>query len=72
MDVDANPRVSATFQVQSIPAVYAVADRIAIVYLGRLVAQGSPAEIDRQAAIELMRIGFAAVHDGAGSATAAG
>jgi ABC-type sugar transport system ATPase subunit len=52
--------------------VYAVADRIAIVYLGRLVAQGSPAEIDRQAAIELMRIGFAAVHDGAGSATAAG
>lgn len=27
VDVDANPRVSATFQVQSIPAVYAVADR---------------------------------------------
>jgi putative thioredoxin len=27
VDVDANPRVSATFQVQSIPAVYAIADR---------------------------------------------
>jgi putative thioredoxin len=27
VDVDANPRISATFQVQSIPAVYALADR---------------------------------------------
>lgn len=27
VDVDANPRVSATFSVQSIPAVYAIADR---------------------------------------------
>jgi putative thioredoxin len=27
VDVDANPRVSATFQVQSIPAVFAIADR---------------------------------------------
>ncbi len=27
VDVDANPRVAATFQVQSIPAVYAIADR---------------------------------------------
>jgi putative thioredoxin len=27
VDVDANPRVSATFQVQSIPAVYAIKDR---------------------------------------------
>jgi putative thioredoxin len=27
VDVDANPRISATFQVQSIPAVYAIADR---------------------------------------------
>jgi putative thioredoxin len=27
VDVDANPRISATFQVQSIPAVFAIADR---------------------------------------------
>jgi putative thioredoxin len=27
VDVDANPRIAATFQVQSIPAVYAIADR---------------------------------------------
>ncbi|HSS08560.1 MAG TPA: thioredoxin domain-containing protein [Acidimicrobiales bacterium] len=27
VDVDANPRVAATFQVQSIPAVYAIRDR---------------------------------------------
>jgi len=27
VDVDANPRVSATFQVQSIPAVFAISDR---------------------------------------------
>jgi ABC-type sugar transport system ATPase subunit len=52
--------------------VYAVADSIAIVYLGRLVAQGSPTEIDRQAAVELMRIGVAAVRDGAGAARASG
>jgi len=50
--------------------VYAVADRIAILYLGRLVAQGTPAEVDRQTAVELMRIGVAAVRDGAGTATA--
>jgi len=39
--------------------VFAVADRIAIMYLGRLVAQGSASEIDRQTALELMRIGTA-------------
>ncbi|MBO0747716.1 MAG: redoxin domain-containing protein, partial [Acidimicrobiaceae bacterium] len=27
VDVDANPRIAATFQVQSIPAVYAISDR---------------------------------------------
>jgi ABC-type sugar transport system ATPase subunit len=52
--------------------VFAVADRIAILYLGRLVAEGSPAEVDRQSALELMRIGTAAVRDGAGTATATG
>ena len=52
--------------------VYAVADRIAILYLGRLVAQGPPAEVDRQSALELMRIGVAAARDGAGTAGAGG
>ncbi|HEY1776958.1 MAG TPA: ATP-binding cassette domain-containing protein [Solirubrobacteraceae bacterium] len=52
--------------------VYAVADRIAIVYLGRLVAQGTLAELDRQSALEFMRLGDAALSEGAPSATAAG
>jgi len=48
--------------------VFAVADRIAILYLGRLVAQGSATEVDRQAALEFMRIGFAAGHGGGAAA----
>jgi ABC-type sugar transport system ATPase subunit len=51
--------------------VYAVADRIAIVYLGRLVAQGNLADIDRQTALEFMRIGALARREGAPTATAA-
>lgn len=52
--------------------IFAVADQIAILYLGRLVAHGSPTEVDRQAALEFMRIGVAAARDGASAATAAG
>jgi ABC-type sugar transport system ATPase subunit len=52
--------------------VFAVADRIAILYLGRLVAQGTTAEVDRQSALELMRIGVAAARDGAGTTAAGG
>jgi ABC-type sugar transport system ATPase subunit len=52
--------------------IFAVADQIAILYLGRLVAHGSPTEVDRQAALEFMRIGVAATRDGASAATAAG
>jgi ABC-type sugar transport system ATPase subunit len=51
--------------------VYAVAERIAIVYLGRLVAQGSTTEVDRQSALEFMRIGATAARDGAAVAAAA-
>jgi ABC-type sugar transport system ATPase subunit len=40
--------------------VFAVADSVAILYLGRLVAQGPPTEVDRQAALEFMRFGAAA------------
>ena len=62
VDVDANPRVSATFQVQSIPAVYALKDRkIVDSFLGALpeaavaefVARLAPAqsEADRLVAL---------------------
>ena len=62
VDVDANPRVSATFQVQSIPAVYALEDRkIVDSFLGALpeaavaefVARLAPAqsETDRLVAL---------------------
>ena len=50
--------------------VYAVADRIAVVYLGRLVAQGSVTEIDRQAAVEYITLGDADARAGAGAAAA--
>jgi ABC-type sugar transport system ATPase subunit len=52
--------------------VYAVADHIAILYLGKLVGRGTPQELDRQTAIELMRIGTADAINGAGPAAAAG
>ncbi|MHB1931049.1 MAG: tetratricopeptide repeat protein [Acidimicrobiales bacterium] len=58
VDVDANPRVATTFQVQSIPAVFAVADRKVVdrfvgalpepavrEWVNRLVA--APTEVDR-------------------------
>jgi ABC-type sugar transport system ATPase subunit len=51
--------------------VYAVADHIAILYLGKLVGRGTPQELDRQTAIELMRIGTADALNGAGPAAAA-
>jgi putative thioredoxin len=58
VDVDANPRVAATFQVQSIPAVYAIKDRKVVdSFIGALpepaVRQfieslnGAPSEVDR-------------------------
>jgi ABC-type sugar transport system ATPase subunit len=37
--------------------VFAVADRIAVVYLGRMVAQGPVSEFDRQRVVELMTTG---------------
>jgi ABC-type sugar transport system ATPase subunit len=48
--------------------VYAVADRIATLYLGQVVAHGSPTEIDRQTAVELITFGSAAGRNGAGAA----
>jgi ABC-type sugar transport system ATPase subunit len=40
--------------------VFAVADRVAIVYLGRLVATGAVGDFDRQSAVEIMTTGTAA------------
>jgi ABC-type sugar transport system ATPase subunit len=39
--------------------VFDVADRIAVLYLGRLVANGPAAEFDRQSAVEYMTTGGA-------------
>jgi ABC-type sugar transport system ATPase subunit len=41
--------------------IFAVADRIAIVYLGRLVTSGPASGFDRQTCVEIMRIGTTAV-----------
>jgi ABC-type sugar transport system ATPase subunit len=37
--------------------VFEVADRLAVLYLGRMVAQGAAAEFDRQSVVELMTTG---------------
>jgi ABC-type sugar transport system ATPase subunit len=39
--------------------VFQVADRIAVLYLGRLVASGPASEFDRQSAVEIMTTGSA-------------
>ncbi len=52
--------------------VYAVADRIAVIYLGRLVAQGPATEIDRQTAVEYITLGVADPREAAGAAAATG
>jgi putative thioredoxin len=53
VDVDANPRVSATFQVQSIPAVYAVADRKVVDrFIGALPEPAVREFVDRLAPAE--------------------
>jgi len=52
--------------------VFQVADRIAVLYLGRLVAVGPAAEFDRQSAVDLMTTGTSTrLHDGNGSEAAA-
>src|SRR6201996_4529437 len=42
--------------------VFAVADRVAVVYLGRLVAQGPAADFDRQSVVEYMTTGTASAN----------
>ncbi len=46
--------------------VFAVSDRVAILYLGRLVAAGAASDFDRQTSVEIMTTGTAA---GAGNGT---
>ncbi len=42
--------------------VFRVADRIAVLYLGRLVAQGPASDFDRQSVVEIMTTGTSARH----------
>jgi D-xylose transport system permease protein len=46
-----------------------VADRLAVLYLGRLVSSGSIDEYDRQRAVELITTGRSADDEPAGPAT---
>ena len=39
------------------PDVFAVADRVAILHLGRLVSAGPASDYDRQSAVEIMTTG---------------
>jgi putative thioredoxin len=53
VDVDANPRIAATFQVQSIPAVYALRDRkIVDSFIGALPERAVQEFVDRLAPTE--------------------
>src|SRR2546426_163944 len=53
VDVDANPRVAATFQVQSIPAVYALRDRkIVDSFIGAIPEPAVHEFVDRLAPVE--------------------
>jgi ABC-type sugar transport system ATPase subunit len=51
--------------------VFEVADRIAVLYLGRMVAEGPTADFDRQSVVEYMTTGTAAgrPYESAGSAS---
>jgi ABC-type sugar transport system ATPase subunit len=52
--------------------VFQVADRVAVLYLGRLVAVGPAAEFDRQSAVDLMTTGRSTrLHDGGDTEAAA-
>ena len=50
--------------------VFEVADRLAVLYLGRLVASGAASEFDRQSAVEIMTTGTAGSANGAAAAKA--
>jgi len=53
--------------------VFQVADRVAVLYLGRLVSVGPAAELDRQSVVDLMTTGATSRQlNGAGGATPAG
>jgi D-xylose transport system ATP-binding protein len=47
--------------------VFRVADRLAVLFLGRLVSQGPIADYDTQSAVELITTGASSGHHGAGS-----
>jgi ABC-type sugar transport system ATPase subunit len=47
--------------------VFSVADRVAILYLGRLVSSGPASDYDRQSAVEIMTTGGLSVREHSGS-----
>jgi len=51
--------------------VFEVADRLAVLYLGRMVAQGAAADFDRQSVVELMTTGTSSRWPSASPAAAA-
>ena len=52
--------------------VFRVADRIAVLYLGRLVAQGPASEFDRQSVVDIMTTGASSRRGNGGSGEPAG
>ena len=52
--------------------VFEVADRLAVLYLGRLVASGPASDFDRQSAVEIMTTGTAGAANGTAAARAQG
>jgi D-xylose transport system ATP-binding protein len=52
--------------------VFEVADRIAVLYLGRMVVQGPAADFDRQSVVEYMTTGTASGRPYEPSASASG
>jgi ABC-type sugar transport system ATPase subunit len=52
--------------------VFEIADRIAVLYLGRMVAQGPAAEFDRQSVVEYMTTGTSSTRPVEPAASASG
>jgi len=51
--------------------VFSVADRVAILYLGRLVSAGPASDYDRQSAVEIMTTGGLSERENGGNGTGA-
>ena len=52
VDVDANPGIAQMFQVQSIPAVFAIADQLSVMVNGTLLESGPTPQIRASKAVQ--------------------